>query len=480
MSQPLIIQGGMGAGVSDWRLARAVSQTGQLGVVSGTAVAAILARRLQVGDLDGQMRHGLEHFPVPGVAERILADYYIPGGKAPDAPFKLTPLPSLQPGADFVALTVAANFVEVFLAKEGHAGVVGSNFLEKIQFPTLPSIFGAMLAGVDYVLMGAGIPRSIPGVLDRLARGEAVELKIDVEGARPGEEFFSRFDPATFCGGPAPTLKRPLFLGIVASATLAMTLARKSNGKVDGFVVEGETAGGHNAPPRGAMQLSAAGEPVYGPRDVPELEKIRDLGLPFWLAGSYGDPDKLVEARRLGAAGIQVGTAFAFCEESGIRADLKRQTLQLSREGQARVFTDPLASPTGFPFKVVQLPGTLSDAASDAPRTRLCDLGYLRHAYRKEDGTVGYRCPAEPAEDFVRKGGASADATGRQCVCNGLVSTIGLAQVRSDDLVDLPLVTAGNDVAHVARYLQPGRDSYSAAEVVNYLLAKVRETNAHL
>ena len=84
-------------------------------------------------------------------------------------------------------MTVAANFVEVFLAKEGHAGLVGINFLEKIQFPTLPSIFGAMLAGVDYVLMGAGIPRSIPGVLDRLAKGAAVELKIDVEGALPGE-----------------------------------------------------------------------------------------------------------------------------------------------------------------------------------------------------------------------------------------------------------------------------------------------------
>jgi nitronate monooxygenase len=31
---PIIIQGGMGAGVSDWRLARAVSITGQLGVVT--------------------------------------------------------------------------------------------------------------------------------------------------------------------------------------------------------------------------------------------------------------------------------------------------------------------------------------------------------------------------------------------------------------------------------------------------------------
>ena len=161
MSYPKIIQGGMGAGVSDWRLARAVSQAGQLGVVSGTALGAILIRRLQVGDPDGQMCRALEKFPVPGVAAKILADYFIPGGKAANAPFKLSPLPGLDPGPDFVAFTVAANFVEVFLAKEGHAGLVGVNFLEKIQFPTLPSIFGAMLAGVDYVLMGAGIPRAI-------------------------------------------------------------------------------------------------------------------------------------------------------------------------------------------------------------------------------------------------------------------------------------------------------------------------------
>ena len=252
----------MGAGVSDWRLARAVSLTGQLGVVSGTALACILARRLQTGDADGQMRRALSHFPVPGVAEKIIADYFIPGGKAANAPFKLTPLPGLNPGPDYTALTVAGNFVEVFLAKENQRGLVGINFLEKIQFPTLPSIFGAMLAGVDYVLMGAGIPRTIPGILDQLSRGEAVELKIDVEGAFPGEDFFSKFDPAAFCGGTAPKLKRPHFLGIVASATLAITLARKSNGAVAGFVVEGETAGGHNAPPRGAMQLTPAGEPI--------------------------------------------------------------------------------------------------------------------------------------------------------------------------------------------------------------------------
>jgi len=42
---PVIIQGGMGVGVSSWWLAQAVARTGQLGVVSGTALDAVLARR---------------------------------------------------------------------------------------------------------------------------------------------------------------------------------------------------------------------------------------------------------------------------------------------------------------------------------------------------------------------------------------------------------------------------------------------------
>lgn len=460
----------MGAGVSGWRLARAVSKSGQLGVVSGTALALALARQLQSGDLDRRFRFALEHFPIAGVAARLLDAYFIPGGKAPGTPFKSASMPTLNPSAASLELTVAASFAEVFLAKQGHDGLVGFNLLEKIQLPNLATLFGAMLADVDYVLMGAGIPRAIPGILDSLAEGKRAELKIDVDGALPDEEFHMAFDPQSFCGGEVPKLRRPQFLGIVASATLAITLARKASGRVDGFVVEGPTAGGHNAPPRGALQLSETGEPVYSPRDLPDLKKIQALGLPFWLAGSYAEPEKLTEALALGAAGIQVGTAFAFCDESGIRPDLKQQAIQLSRQGQAHVFTDPFASPTGFPFKVLDLAGTLSDQELYAKRARICDLGYLRQPYRKEDGTLGYRCPSEPVDDFLRKGGNLAETEGRKCVCNGLMATIGLEQNRSDLDVELALVTAGNDVADIARFLKPNHNSYTAAEVIEYLM----------
>jgi nitronate monooxygenase len=409
-------------------------------------------------------------FPVPGVADRILRRYFVPGGKASGAPFALTPMTKLALGAPLTELTVLANFVEVTLAKEGHDGVVGINYLEKIQLPTLASIFGAMLAGVDYVLMGAGIPRFIPGVLDSLAAGRRTEMKIDVEGAVEGDAFVSHFDPVEFCGGDAPALRRPQFLAIVSSATLAMTLARKSNGRVDGFVIEGSTAGGHNAPPRGQPQLNSRGEPIYGPRDTADLEKIRELGLPFWMAGGFAEPRKLAEALTAGAAGVQVGTAFAFCEESSIDPELRRRALELSRSGAVEVFTDPVASPTGFPFKTVRLAGTLSEAAVYDGRSRVCDLGYLRRAYRREDGSLGYRCPAEPVEQYLHKGGELADTVGRKCICNALFATLGMGQQLSPAVQEKALLTAGDDVANVCRFLPPHHETYTAADVVNYLL----------
>jgi hypothetical protein len=46
---------------------------------------------------------------------------------------------TINPSHDLVALTIVANFVEIWLAKEGHSGLVGLNLLEKIQLATLPS-----------------------------------------------------------------------------------------------------------------------------------------------------------------------------------------------------------------------------------------------------------------------------------------------------------------------------------------------------
>ncbi|MGB5380222.1 MAG: nitronate monooxygenase [Acidimicrobiia bacterium] len=467
---PVLIQGGMGAGVSDWRLARAVSRAGQLGVVSGTGLDAIYLRRLQDGDPGGHMRRALEAFPIAGVADRIAENYFIESGKAPEERFKAKPMPRLNPSKKLDELMVVGNFVEVYLAKEGHEGVVGINYLEKIQTPHLASLYGAMLAGVDYVLMGAGIPMAIPGILDRLSDGLPVEYRLDVKGAQRGEVFAMHFDPTNIGDGSLPPAPRPQFLAIVSSHVLATALVRKASGHVDGFVIEGPTAGGHNAPPRGKMALNDLGEPIYGDRDMPDLAVFRELGLPFWLAGGYAEPEQIAAALEVGATGVQVGTAFAYCEESGFTAATKREVINLSSAGRARIFTDPVASPTGFPFKVVELDDSLSNPVVYEKRSRICDLGYLRTAYRREDGTVGWRCPSEPVEDYVRKGGSEEDTVGRKCLCNALIANIGLPQIQRNGEVEKELITSGDDVADVARFLPPGRDSYSALDVIDYLL----------
>ena len=469
----------MGVAVSGWRLARAVSRRGQLGVVSGTLLPVVLARRLQGGDADGNLSRALAAFPDQAVARRVTERYLTTGGKAADMPYAAVPMPSAQPSRGWVELAMVANFCEVWLAKEGHEGVVGINLLEKMQSGTLASLYGAMLAGVDVVLMGAGIPRAIPGVLDKFAAGEPADLPLDLVGeVHAGMEApRMRLDPRDWLSCAPEKLKRPQFLAIVSSAALATTLARKASGRVDGFVIESHAAGGHNAPPRGGGTLDSLGQPVYGPRDEPELAKFRALGLPFWLAGERASAEGLAGARELGAAGVQVGTAFAFCAESGLDPEIKARACAMSRAGKVKIFTDPQASPTGFPFKVLGLEGSLSEAAVYASHERRCDLGYLREPYVKENGELGYRCAAEPVEDFVAKGGTPEEAAGRKCLCNGLLAAVGLGQVRASAAgtageatwTEPPIVTAGAETAEIARFLKPGADSYTAADVLDHI-----------
>ena len=469
---PRIIQGGMGVGVSSPKLANIVSRHGQLGVISGTAVALTLARKLMDGDLDGCIREVLQDFPFPKISQKIIDKYYDPNPKDPlKDRYKQVPMPSLDQSKDLTDLTVVACYVEVKLAKKGHDGIIGMNLLEKLQIPTLPSLYGAILADVDYILMGAGIPIRIPAVLDLLSEHQDCKLPIKIAEDETGETTYAYFSPTAFAEGAVlPKVKRPQFLAIVSSVTLAMHLYRSSEGRPDGFVVEMPIAGGHNAPPRGKMSLSESGEPIYGPKDDVDFDAIRQIGLPFWLAGGYGTHEQLEKAIAFGAQGVQVGTAFAFCNESGMKADLKQQIISEIASGGSRVKTDPLASPTGFPFKVVEAKETIRIKEVGDARQRICDIGYLREPYRKENGSIGYRCPSEPVNDYVKKGGKIEDTEGRRCLCNGLVATLGLGQKRRNGSFERALVTAGDDLKYILRYLSPGKLAYSALDVLKMIL----------
>lgn len=466
---PRVIQGGMGVAVSSWQIAASVARAGQLGVVSGTALDLVLARRLQDGDPDGSARRALAAFPVRAVADRVLARYFLDGGRRPGTPYSPVPRLAVRQSRPAQELGILGSFVEVWLAKEGHDGLVGINLLEKIQMATPTAVYGAMLAGVDHVLMGAGIPRDIPHLLDELAAHHAVDLPAEVSGAAGGGHAV-HLDPHALLGAELPAVRRPAFLAIVSAHALASYLAKDAHIRPDGFVVEGPLAGGHNAPPRGQLVLDDDGQPVFGPRDEADVAKVAAVGLPFWLAGSQGTPEALAAALAAGAAGVQVGTVFALCEETGLTTALRDDLLTRLRAGTLTVRTDPLASPTGFPFKVAQLPGTLSDPPVVAARERLCDLGYLRTPYLRDNGAVGYRCKAEPVHVYVRKGGAAEDTVGRACLCNALTADIGLGQTRADGYPEPALVTLGSDLDGARRLAAQHPGTWTARQALDWIL----------
>ena len=458
----------MGVAVSSRQLAREVALAGQLGVVSGTALDAVVARRLQDGDPDGGYRRALAAFPVPEIAQKVLDDFFIEGGKVPDAPYKPVPKVSLRQDPRLVRLSVVANFAEVWLAKEGHDGLVGINFLEKIQLATPAAAYGAVLAEVDYVLMGAGIPAEIPGLLNDLAEHRPTGLDIDVQGST--QHYRAEIDPEQILGRKLEPMRRPTFLAIISAHVLAAFLARDERTRPDGFVVEGHTAGGHNTPPRGKLQLDDSGQPVFGPRDVPDLSKIAQVGLPFWLAGGYSGPQAVQDALAAGACGVQIGTLFALSAESGLRPDLRDRAIKDLMAGTLDVRTDAKASPTGFPFKVAQVEDTVSAGDTYDERGRICDLGYLRSPYEVRPGKIGYRCAAEPVDVFISKGGEQQATEGRRCLCNGLLATTGAPQVREKGYVEPPIITLGGDLTGARELLQRTGGPYTARQAVDWLL----------
>ena len=455
-----IIQGGMGVGTSSARLANTISRAGELGVVSGTALDESIARRLQKGD--SETKHAVEQFPHKDFVERFLAKYWNEKGKGKEIPFRLTPMINPDTPQDKMAFVTIGNFAEVFLAKKGHSNPVGINYLEKIQTPHLASIYGAMLARVDYIIMGAGIPDQVPRVLDAYANGSGAIYNIDVKGLE-NNKFPMQFSPKEVFG-IQHELERPQFFPIITLDVLAMRFEKKIGG-ADGYVIERHIAGGHNTPPRGKGE-------EYTEKDEANLEKISAYGKPFFLAGGFGKRGGLKEALGKGASGIQIGSLFALSEESGIETKIKAQLIEELKKGNILVETDFRSSPTGFPFKVARINGTISESDFYEKRPRICDAGYLRHFKINDKGRIIGLCPSEPINSYLAKGGSVEDTNGRKCLCNGLFATIRMPQIKKDGYIEPPLLTLGDEVNNAKDLLnsiKDGETSYPALAVLEYV-----------
>lgn len=463
---PMIIQGGMGVNISSPFLAQTVSKVGQQGTVSGVALERVLARFLQKGDPGGHFRKALATFPFPDVASRVFGNYFIEGGISDETPYKAVPPISVNPSRLFIELVVCANYAFVWLAKEGHDGLVSINYLEKIAIPHIYAITGAMLAGVDCITMGAGIPLEIPAVINAIMEGKEAEYRVPVIGTKI-TSVTMRFDPEKFFGKKLPIKKKPRFIPIIASNLLGAIMKKKlSKDDLFGFVIEEPTAGGHNAPPRRIIRdEKGMALPIYGEKDKVHYDEIQKLGFPFWIGGSYASPEKIKAVVEMGASGIQAGSIFALSEESGMDPTIRKLIRRLGYRGELRVRTDMRISPTGFPFKLVCLPGTASELEIYEARPRICDQSALVYPYEKPDGTIGYRCPSEPVDRYVAKGGLVEETVGRGCLCNGLVVTAGIG-----NRGEVPIVTMGDDVGFLRELMKDENSSYTAGDAIKWLL----------
>src|ERR1700730_11213886 len=140
---------------------------------------------------------------------------------------------------------------------------------------------------------------------------------------------------------PKEILEECRMKGIVTigTATTPEEGAALQEAGVDAIVASGFEAGGH----RGSF-LRAAEDSLTGTLSlVPQI--VDNVDVPVSAAGGLGDARGVVAALALGAEGVQMGTVFLACEESGASL-LHRQALRGKKAGHTALtkgFTGRLA-----------------------------------------------------------------------------------------------------------------------------------------
>lgn len=462
-----LLQGGMGIGVSGYKLVRAVNLSDDegrvAGIFSGVAYREVFVRTLQLGDQGGDLRRAMKHFPGSRyIVRRTLKRYFRATGKRTLQKFLPTVSYEDQP-ALCQELDVISTFCGIWLSRNvgyGRKMPVGLNLLEKAQVSIPSQIFGAILAGVDFIVMGAGNPSQMPELITRLSSWQPVKYRLHVDGALTTDEFVVEFDPSVVGVKEKFALKRPLFGAIVSSYVLAKKMQDVG---ADFLVVEAKEAGGHNAPPRNKV--------AYGEKDEIDWQLFKEkITIPYFTAGllasKVSNPNRWQIAKERGAQGIQAGSIYSLTDKSGLRKDLRQAAIKLGFNRQLEIRTDSGISSSGYPFKVAVVPGTVSDQELFDAHPRGCTLFFLKSAYRKDDGTIGWRCSGGNEAVYEAAGGDPADCVGRGCLCSELLDAIGLGNNNR-----FPVLTLGDDAVNfIPMIVEKENGNYNARQATRFLL----------
>ncbi len=335
-----IIQGGMGVGVSLHPLASAVAREGGVGVVSSACLDKLVTKR---------------------------------SGKKVDI--------------------YDAVYEEISLAKAG-GGVAGINIMVALVRDYEATVRGAIDAGADIIISGAGLPLSLPSI-------------------QP----------------PKDTALVP----IVSSARALELICRKwarFGCRPDAVVLEGPLAGGHLGFKMGQIDLESNKiENLFPP--------VKDMAMkygdfPVIVAGGIYTHADIVRFLEMGADGVQMGTRFLATDESSATPEYKAAVVNAGEEDI--VIADPVenppGSPCGLPFRVIkQSPMFVS--TRERLREPKCDKGYV---LLKDDEGKFTRCPAKESNEK------------HFCICNGLLSSAGYNQDKEQ-----PLYTVGTNAYRIDR-----------------------------
>jgi nitronate monooxygenase len=285
--------------------------------------------------------------------------------------------------------TYEAAYEEVSLAKAS-GGIAGINIMVALVRDYEDSVRGALDAGADVIISGAGLPLGLPAI-------------------QP----------------PKDTALIP----IVSSARALELICKKWERlgyRPDAVVLEGPLAGGHLGFKIDQLDLEANMLENLFPAVKDMAIKYGDI--PVVVAGGIYTHEDIMKFIGMGADGVQMGTRFLATQESSASAEYKEAVIQARAEDI--IVAHRPGSPCGLPFRVIkQSPMYVS--AVKRLRPPKCDKGYV---LLKDNEGKFTRCPAkESNEEFF-------------CICNGLLSSASYNRDKEE-----PLYTVGTNASRVDR-----------------------------
>jgi nitronate monooxygenase len=333
-----VIQGGMGVGISLHPLAGAVAREGGIGIISSACLDRLVSKRT------GKKHNSYE-----------------------------------------------AAYEEISLAKQ-NGGFAGINIMCALARDYNDSVKGALDAGADVIISGAGLPLSLPAVQD-----------------------------------PKDTALIP----IVSSARALEIICKKWEKlgyRPDAVVLEGPLAGGHLGFKMDQIDIDANRLENLFPPVKDMAEKYGDF--PVIVAGGIYSHEDIAAFMKAGADGVQMGTRFLATEESSASSDYKHAVLTAS-DDDIIVAYDP-GSPCGLPFRIIRQSPMYVSALSKKRKPK-CDKGYV--LLKDREGKFSL-CPAKESNEH------------HFCICNGLLSSANFNPESEE-----PLYTVGTNANRVDKIL---------------------------